>query len=468
MKKYFLLVAAALSAMVACQEKPETPIEDAKIVLSAPDDNSAVEATVDNDMTFSWTAAGETGDLELVFSLSSRLVNPQTVKIEGGSSITLSGREFMDKVIALGIEEGLETRIYWSVRPVAGKAETEVRTLKVTCSFPSIVLNTPDNLITIDGNAPAFPYEFSCVPVTSIEEYTLKFSLDDRFPADATVSYELTDGRWTMDEDRFYGLMDALGVRGSNTVDVYWTVTSADETLVVSTQTRTFTARKSALRNAVASWTFDDAANLAKAAVGEDMIFHGTVTAASSGCGEGNGAITVAAGKESWLEAKHGIAPNGGVGAKKINEYTILMDIRVPDAGWNALIHTDVDRGGNEASRIQLSGDDLGNGTCGLTYNGEWPVTGYPVIENHWHRIVVSSKCGVHWDAYVDGEYVLCGNVADYAQFESGWALEPEGVLFCADDNWVPSQLMDIAQITIWDEPLDASTIKALGTVSEY
>lgn len=468
MKKYLFVLIVVLLAVYSCQEKQEISEEVAKISLSSPADNAVVPATVDNDVAFEWTTAGTVGEVELVLSLSQRLINPQTIKIPEGSSLTVSGRDFMDRVIALGIEEGLETRVYWSVRPTASGngAETEVRSMKVTCSFPTIVLDAPANLITIDGNVPDFPYEFSCTPVSSIEDYVIRFSLDEAFPDNATVEYDVPDGKWSMTEERFYGLMDGLGVTGSETVYVYWTIASADASIVVSVQTRSFTARKSAMKNAVASWTFDDPDNPMKASLGADMIPYGTVTAIS-GPGKGNGAVTVAAGKENYLKAIHGIQPNGGSQKGKVNEYTIMMDIRVPVAGWNALIHTDVDRGGNEASRLQLSGDDLGNHTCAPTYNGEW--TGLYLVEAmKWHRLIVTSKCGVHWDVYVNGEYALKGNVADYAQLDSGWALETEGVLFCADDNWVPSEQMDIAQITIWDEPLDAGTIAILGSVPQY
>ena len=117
---------------------------------------------------------------------------------------------------------------------------------------------------------------------------------------------------------------------------------------------------------------------------------------------------------------------------------------------------------------LALSGDDEGTGHSTLTYNGEMMGTQYVIGTNTWHRVILTAKCGNFWDVYVDGEYILDGNVADYAQLDSEFALEPEGVLFCTDNNWVPSLQIDFAQITIWDEALDADTIASLGTVPVY
>lgn len=473
MKKSMLIILAAAFAVAACQEKPENPAGDpVKISLSEPQDNAAITAAADNDVTFGWAASGETGECELAFSLSKKMTSCVTIPAEEQSPMTLEGRVFMEKVISLGIEEGLPTKVYWTVRPVqdASAVETEVWSMTVTCSFPTISLNSPANLTVIDGNAPAFPYEFSFTPVSSVDSYRICFATSDKFPEGQTVSYSPDGSSWEMTEDRFYELMTDLGITSSETNIVYWTVIPEDDQAVVQTQTRSFTARRSALRNAVASWSFDDSGNLLKADVGSDMIQVGTASAIA-GPGKGNGAISVSAGKENYLKAVHGIKPNGNTQKNKVNEYTILMDIRVAKAGWNALLHTDPDIGdtfGDGAvARLALSGDDNADNHSAPTYNGE--MTGsYLISGNEWHRLILTSKCGNFWDVYVDGEYALDGNVVDYAQLDSDFALDPEGVLFCTDDNWIPSEQVDIAQITIWGEALDAGTIEALGGVPVY
>lgn len=467
-----LIILATAIAAASCQEKAETPAQEpVRISLTEPNDNAAVTASVENDMTFGWNISGEAGQCELAFSLSRNMTSCVTVPADQTSPMTLEGRVFMETVISLGIEEGLPTKVYWTVRPASDiDAETETRTMTVTCSFPTVVLNSPANLIVIDGNNPAFPYEFSFTPITSIDLYEIRFSLSETFPEDGTISYNPEGSSWEMTEDRFYEMMTGLGITSSDTHIIYWTVVPDDDQIVVQTQTRSFTARRSALRNAVASWSFDDPDDILKADIGKDMIQYGTARAIA-GPGQGNGAISVAAGKENYLKAVHGISPNGNTQRNKVNEYTILMDIRVAKAGWNALIHTDLNIGDifndGAVARLALSGDDNADNHSAPTYNGE--MTGqYLVSGNEWHRLILTAQCGNIWDVYVDGQYALDGNVVDYAQLDSDFALDPDGVLFCTDDNWIPSEQVDIAQITIWGEALDAGTIEALGKVPVY
>ena len=465
---YLTIVAAVSLLTVSCQEKEDGTNQTTvpEITLSAPEDGAEITADAGTGITFEWNTSEDIGKCVLKLSLSSSLASAEEIEIPSGSPLTVSGNDFVEALIALGIEEGLPTRIYWSVQPAAEmQVNAEVRSMTVTCSFPSITLTSPENLIVIDGNKPAFPYTFSFNPVSSISGYSLEFSLEENITS--PVTYEMTGTSWTMTEDAFYALMEDLGITGSESVIVYWTVSATDGTLVQS-QTRSFTARRSALKNAVASWTFDDAENILKADIGADMQYAGTVPGSIDGPGDGNGAISVPAGKENYLKAIHGISPNGNTQKELVNEYTIMMDLRVPAVGWNALIHTDFDLDHNAVCRLALSGDDKQNGHSTLTYNGEMMGTQYVIGANTWHRVILTAKCGNFWDVYVDGEYILDGNVADYAQLDSEFALEPEGVLFCTDNNWVPSLQIDFAQITIWDEALDADTIASLGTVPVY
>lgn len=467
---YFIIAAATVLFAAACQEKEDgadgQPVPE--ITLSAPEDGAEITADAENDITFEWAVSEDVGKCVLKLSLSKSLSSAREIEIASGSPLTVPGADFVEAVIALGIEEGLPTPVYWSVQPAADiQANTQVRSMTVTCSFPSITLNSPENLIVIDGNKPAFPYTFSFNPVSAIDSYTLEFSLSEDMSDPA--EYELEGNSWTMTEDAFYTMMDGLGVTGSESVIVYWTVSATDGTIVQS-QTRSFTARKSAIRNAAASWTFDDETDPFKADIGEDMQYVGTEPAFIAGPGEDNGAISVPAGAANYLKAIHGIAPNGNTQTNKVNEYTIMMDIKVAAAGWNPLICTDFSMTKGSVARLALSGDDEGTGHSTLTYNGEMNGVAYTIGSNSWHRIILSAKCGVFWNGYVDGEYILNGNVVDYAQLDMEFALEPEGVVFFTDGNWIGgmSTQIDVAQITIWGEALDADTIAALGSVPVY
>lgn len=471
MKKNYLFILLSLSVVLfSCNGNEDEPENTPKITLSAPANNASVSATVDNNITFEWSVAGTVGDCVLTLSLSEKLTSPQTIAITGGSPFVVPGRSFVDKVIALGIEEDFPTKVYWSVKPssTTDKAETEVRLMTVTCSFPTIVLNSPANLIVIDGNNPSFPQTFSYTPVESINAYKIKFSLDETFPASATTAYTLESSSYSLTEDGFAELMTGLGITTSVSTIVYWTVAATDEELVVQTQTRSFTARKSAFKNAVGSWLFDDAANLMKAAVGTDLIQKGTVTAIA-GPGTGNKAVTVAAGKDNYIHAVHNIEPNGNSQAGFINEYTILMDFRIPALTWTPLIYTDANYVKASAPARLMTTDNWGDGKAGVSYWGNAGMSSSNIIApNTWYRLVLTSKCGVFWDVYVDGVLAFTGNVADYAQLDSEFALEPDGVLFCTAGDMPEIPQMDLAQITIWGEALDSETIQVLGTVPTY
>lgn len=477
MKKKCLFVLLGLSLSVvlsSCNGNEEEPQTSAKITLSAPVANASVSADADTDVTFEWSTTGSIGDCVLALSMSEKLTSAQTIAITGNSPLVVPARTFVEKVMALGIEEDFPTKIYWSVKPASAteKAETEVRAMTVTCSFPTIVLNSPANLTLIDGNNPSFPRTFSYTPVESIESYKIKFSLDDTFPAGATTTYDLTGNSYSMTEDGFNELMTGLGVTGSASTIVYWTVVAADEQLIVKNQVRSFTGRKSAFKNAKGSWLFDNAADLLEAAIGTALVKNGTITAIA-GPGTNNKAVRIADDTEterSFIHAVHNIPANGNSAKNLVNEYTILMDFRIPDATtWRSLIHTDVHFAIDGASSRLMTTDNWGDGKSGLSFQGQAGMSSSNVIApNTWYRLVLSSKCGVFWDVYVDGVKAMTGNVADYAQLDSEFSLQLDGVLFGTAGGWPGGPQIDVAQITIWGEALDSETIQVLGGVPAY
>ena len=91
----------------------------------------------------------------------------------------------------------------------------------------------------------------------------------------------------------------------------------------------------------IGHWTFDGPDNPLKADVGTDLQFRGGSMVAVSGPEEDDGAVR--AGKGSHLVVQHGISPNGG--CAKVNELTLVMDIRLPAAPascrWYTLYQTD-------------------------------------------------------------------------------------------------------------------------------
>lgn len=92
----------------------------------------------------------------------------------------------------------------------------------------------------------------------------------------------------------------------------------------------------------VALWEFNDAGNLGKATIGNDLALqngNGTIGAAS-GIFAGDGAASVGIG--DYFTATHGIAANGGGGF--VNRYSIVYDVLSPAGStgeWRTLLQTD-------------------------------------------------------------------------------------------------------------------------------
>jgi hypothetical protein len=194
-------------------------------------------------------------------------------------------------------------------------------------------------------------------------------------------------------------------------------------------------------------WKFDDAANLTKAEpgfglplelVGTDQWDEGPAT--------GNGCTRVDVG--SHYKMQHGIAPNGG--GTLVNSYTLQVDFMVQELGkWYTFFQT--------ASANDNDGECFINptGNIGVAATG---YTAYIVNPNEWYRLVVSVKNGTHYRYYLDGMLVMDAQVQS---LDGRFSLEPTLLLF--GDNDGDDGLIDVAEAAIWDKPLTASQIQALG-----
>ncbi|MDR2816959.1 MAG: hypothetical protein LBB62_09705, partial [Proteiniphilum sp.] len=135
---------------------------------------------------------------------------------------------------------------------------------------------------------------------------------------------------------------------------------------------------------------------------------------------------------------------------------------------WHSLIHTNVHFTNTGPSRLAVS-NDWGDGKGGLTYAGWAGMSSENVIApNVWYRVILSAKCGQFWDVYLDGQLLFNGNVSDYAQRDSEFSLETDGVLFATAGGWPFGYQMDISHIIVWSVALDAESIQTLGAVPTY
>jgi hypothetical protein len=156
----------------------------------------------------------------------------------------------------------------------------------------------------------------------------------------------------------------------------------------------------------------------------------------------GNKAVRVA--KGSYFIALPNIEANGGDGATKINEYTLLFDYRLPhDFGsYFCFLQTNPDNSDDGDVFIRPNGV-LGTGTPGYS------AAAVP-DDKGWHRLlIVRSATAVKF--FLDG--VLFHDWTDKVSLDDRFAIDPRGVVLIGDDDGEDLD-MDIAEIGFWSIPI--------------
>lgn len=192
-------------------------------------------------------------------------------------------------------------------------------------------------------------------------------------------------------------------------------------------------------------WHFDDVNNLTKATIGTDLVLVGT-QAAIAGPDAQNGAITIGPG--SHYKMSHGISPASG--QSLVNEFTLQMDIRVPDVSvWHSLFQTSADNSTDGDCFINSSGN-LGVRATGYT--------DYSLVANQWYRIIISVKNGQFYKYYIDGKLALEGAIQP---IDGRFSLDNNFLIFADEDG--EDNIIDCAELSIWDVALSASQIFEIG-----
>lgn len=153
----------------------------------------------------------------------------------------------------------------------------------------------------------------------------------------------------------------------------------------------------------VGLWEFDDATNLGKATIGQDLIIVGGAPAWSASMSDNtasqttlNGVVTtinnVGTARNHFI-ATHGIGANGG--GSNTNEYSLLFDIKRPTGNlWRSFYQTSL-ANNNDAEFFTRGGggvvNSLGRATGGPGYSSSaW-------AEEDWSRIVISVDNGTRF-----------------------------------------------------------------------
>jgi hypothetical protein len=224
--------------------------------------------------------------------------------------------------------------------------------------------------------------------------------------------------------------------------------------------------------NANGYWEFENPAYLTQKLIGNDLVFvedNKKITSVE-GPRPDNKAIRIprdsrnAGVTGTFVKCLHGFAVK--TGEEKINEYTVMWDIRLPDeegmpeSGYYSLMSSrTLDNSQDQDFAIRRAGS-LGIGALGYAPDGT-------LVKGKWHRIVLSAKAGVFFTYYVDGRKVYDGNVADAtAAVDKRFSLLPGGVLFFSDEDGDDSTI-DSSAIAIWNKALTAAEVSTLGSIRQ-
>lgn len=195
-------------------------------------------------------------------------------------------------------------------------------------------------------------------------------------------------------------------------------------------------------------WQFDEPSRPEAATLGERLIRSGAGFTPVAGRAAGDGAMEIGVG--SHYVADHGLPPNGG--GTKVNEYSILWDVKYPAAGsTKAFFQTSLGNAGGAELFANASGN-LGHAALG-GYSTSATSAGV------WYRVVMVVKNGVDRRIYVNGSPWLDGNAGT---IDDDYALDPEGVLFFADSNGGDG-VIDVTNLAVWGRALTPGEVVALG-----
>lgn len=212
-------------------------------------------------------------------------------------------------------------------------------------------------------------------------------------------------------------------------------------------------------------WEFNNASNIGKATVGNDLVIVGTAPTHSASMSDGttslNGVVATVAGPANYLRATHGIAPNGGGSGSYVNEWSIAFDVFSPVASrnsWRALFQTNQSNSNDADYFIRNTNDTLGINSLGYSATG--------INDSQWTRIVVTFNLGTTLPSdeiktYVNGTLFATHN--DMA-LDGTYALDPTLLLFADNDNENAS--LNVGSVAVFDGALTASEVTALGGVA--
>jgi formylglycine-generating enzyme required for sulfatase activity len=194
-------------------------------------------------------------------------------------------------------------------------------------------------------------------------------------------------------------------------------------------------------------WMFNEPTKLEAATIGSRLFRNGTGFSLVSGTGSGDGAVEIAAGSNYIVN--HGIAASGG--GAKVNEYSVLWDVKYPTTATKALHQTDLANATDSEVKINSTGNIGHTGLGGFSSQATSAAT--------WYRVVMVVKNGTDRSLYVNGSLWYDGNAG---VVDDSYGLDPAGFLAFADDNGEDG-VIDVTNLAVWGRALSIGDVLVLG-----
>lgn len=260
-------------------------------------------------------------------------------------------------------------------------------------------------------------------------------------------------------------------------VQFYDRILSADEIVAMGGYKPKVMTKEELLQSAKGMWTFDDPENPLKATIGKDLIplsenpeedpAFVKVDRGSSG----DGAIIVK--NKTYLQADLADIPaNGMEGAEKINNYTLMFDVKRPETALGKDISlydsgTENPKIITEEYEVRIGAD----GNFGCSTHG-WSVY-KRFYSGRYYRVVLSFASDSHASYFMDGEWVKSGNTVGNPSYHEGSTLTDRRFSLSHVINFFRDKKnskgvyedadVEITNLVFWDRSLIPTEIALLG-----
>ena len=202
----------------------------------------------------------------------------------------------------------------------------------------------------------------------------------------------------------------------------------------------------------LAQWTFDESNDTLVADEGDIEMRPGKISSSTVSAKK-----TLSAAGMSYTEGpseENGalFVPKGSslrIMTKKMTSYTLMLDVKIPDYKFRALLQTNRLNDDDADFFINQSG---GIGVGDMGYGGKMEL-------NEWHRIVISTKEG-RPSIYLDG-----GKVCEATAANDRWIIGTNSGYLFTDDNGETADIY-VAEIGLWNIALDETQVGSLGGYS--